>query len=235
MSEPYVYAGQELDIFAHARNWKGYWSGRIRPWIRGRVLEVGAGLGANTAMMQSPAVSFWTCLEPDAALADRLRSNLRDDPALRHCTARVGSTADLAPGSYDSILYIDVLEHIKDDVRELAVASSLLAPGGAIVVLSPAHQWLFSPFDAAIGHFRRYNRASLSACSPPGCVLREIYYLDSVGLLASAANRLMLRQSSPTLEQILLWDGKLVPLSVRLDPVLRYRAGKSIVAVWCRS
>ena len=67
----------------------------------------------------------------------------------------IESITDAAP--FDTILYVDVLEHIADDAAELARARRLLTPEGNLVVLAPAHQSLFSPFDAAVGHYRRYD------------------------------------------------------------------------------
>ena len=74
-------------------------------------------------------------------------------------------------------------------------------------MLSPAHQWLFSPFDAAIGHCRRYTKSSLRAVGAAVDEFRtkRLSYLDSCGLFASAGNRLLLRQAMPTLQQILFW------------------------------
>ncbi len=57
-------------------------------------------------------------------------------------------------------------------------------------------------------------------------------YLDSVGAFASLGNRVVLRQSMPTLKQILLWDGRMVPLSKVFDSLLGYRAGKSVLGIW---
>ena len=91
---------------------------------------------------------------------------------------------------------------------------------------------MFSPFDAAIGHYRRYDRKSLLSAKPEDLHVERLFYLDSVGLLASLGNRLLLRASSPTAAQIALWDGKMVPVSRWLDPVLGLRLGKTIVAVF---
>jgi hypothetical protein len=110
-----------------------------------------------------------------------------------------------------------------------------LRSGGSLCVLSPAHPWLFSEFDARIGHHRRYSRAALVALTPPRTRLRLVRYLDSVGLGASLANRLLLRSPKPTRSQILFWDRLMVPLSRPLDWLLRYRLGKSILAVWERA
>jgi hypothetical protein len=176
----YVYRGQELDVFACAERWKCYWGGTLRRWIRGDVLEVGAGLGVNTPVLQNGDVRSWHCVEPDPALSVRLAGQISSFP---RCSVFTGTVAGRAGSRYDTILYIDVLEHIEADREELAVAATLLQPGGHLVVLSPAHQFLFTEFDAAIGHYRRYNKVSLRACSPPGCVLTAMFYLDSAGIL----------------------------------------------------
>ena len=228
----FSYQGGELDVFAAAVRWKAYWATRIRRWVRGDVLESGAGLGANTALLQNRDVRSWRCLEPDPKLAAAARETVRRLPGVE---VSVGTIASAAGERFDSILYIDVLEHIASDREELAGAAELLREGGHIVVLAPAHQFLFSAFDAAIGHYRRYNRASLRACSPPGCRLDAMFYLDSVGMLASFANRLLLRQNNPTPAQIGFWDSYIVPLSRVVDPVSGYRLGKTICAVWTRA
>ncbi|GAB5517829.1 MAG: hypothetical protein RhofKO_00800 [Rhodothermales bacterium] len=225
----YTYEGNELDLFAHARNWKAYWLAQIQPYVRGRVLEVGAGKGTNTgAFVSLPGVEVVTCLEPDAALAHELQQAHPD------VTTHIGTLADLDDAArFDTVVYIDVLEHIEDDAGELQRVAQHVAPGGRVVVLSPAHPWLFTPFDAAIGHVRRYTRSMLYDLSPPGLQWEAGFYLDSVGMvLASAANRLVLRQSAPTLRQIALWDRMMVPVSRFVDPLLRKKVGKTVVAVW---
>ena len=229
----YEYEGDELTLFQNAKNWKRYWSSQVRPYLGKRVLEVGAGLGSNTAYLNGGAEE-WVCLEPDkemsAALADRQRAN--ELPATRVIS---GTIADLpARPSFDSIVYIDVLEHIGDDASEIAAAAARLFPNGTLVALSPAHQWLFSPFDAAIGHCRRYSPASLRALTCPELELVVLRQLDSVGILASAVNRFLLRPKMPTVSQILAWDRFMVPVSRLMDPLLFYSLGKSIVAVWRR-
>ncbi len=235
MSEQ-AYMGGELKLFARAGHWKRYWISQLRPYIQGAVLEVGAGIGANTLRLRSGSEWRWVCLEPDPQLADTLRGQLTETPLEPTAEVVTGTLDALDPADrFDSILYIDVLEHIEDDRGELERAAQHLAPGGHLIVLAPAHAWLFSPFDQAIGHFRRYTARGLGGLTPPGVRLATAFYLDSVGLLASAANRLLLQQSLPSSRQIHVWDRLMVPCSRLLDPFTGYRAGKSVVAVWERS
>jgi len=225
---PFKYEGSELDLFEKARNWKAYWRAQIRDFVRGDVLEVGAGIGANTLTLAELDFKRWTCLEPDAALAARVTL----PPGGRH-RSEVGTIADLhADARFDSILYIDVLEHIEDDRAEMARAAARLNPGGTVIVLSPAHPFLFTPFDAAIGHFRRYTRASLGSAAPATLHAEKLIYLDAAGMLASAANRLLLHSAMPTERQILTWDRMLVPVSRVIDPIFGGRLGKSVLGIW---
>ncbi|HUF61176.1 MAG TPA: class I SAM-dependent methyltransferase [Verrucomicrobiales bacterium] len=232
-SGSYEYVGDELKVFQHAVRWKRYCRDRVQRFVRGRVLEAGGGIGATTRALCLDAVTEWCSVEPDPGLAAEMQRRFAAEPLpvpLRIVTGTL-SALDAEP-VFDTILYMDVLEHIEDDAAELIRARDRLRRGGHLVVLSPAHQWLFTAFDRAIGHYRRYNRKSLRAAAPAGLPEVRMEYLDAAGLLASLANRLILHSASPTLAQIRFWDGRLVPVSRKLDPVFGRNLGKSILGVW---
>jgi SAM-dependent methyltransferase len=231
MSE-FKYVGSELDLFAAVWNWKAYWSRQLRPFLSGDILEVGAGIGSNTRFLDPGGAGRWVCLEPDPELTGQLVKNLEATEPGRSYEAICGILESLAGQRFDTIVYIDVLEHIDNDREELNRAASHLRPGGRVVVLSPAHQRLFSPFDAAIGHFRRYDRPMLRAISPASLRLERLIYLDCAGLILSSANMLLLRQSMPTKAQLRFWDQWIIPVSRVLDRLFRYSVGKTIIAVW---
>ncbi len=229
------YVGKELKLFAAAIHWKKYLRTMIRPHIGNSVLEVGAGDGVNTALFLEEAkqVTRWVLLEPDFALAAEAK--------LRGMTLYGGGAVEvMAAGleglpkgeTFDSILYIDVLEHIENDKAELAGAVERLNPGGKLIVLSPGHQFLFSLFDQGLGHFRRYNRTSLRAVVPMGVTEISMRYLDSLGFFAALANKLILKQSLPTAGQIHFWDCILVSGSRITDFFTAHLLGKSLLGVW---
>jgi SAM-dependent methyltransferase len=207
----------------------------MAPFIGETVLELGAGLGSNIPYVHGDRVRDWLCVEPDAAMADRLARKIASRELPANCRVLAGDSRAVAAGAiFDSVLYLDVLEHIADDRAELVRTAACLRDGGALIVLAPAHPFLFSPFDAAIGHYRRYTPTSLLAAAPATMRLRLCRMLDSVGFFASLANRMLLKSAQPTAREIALWDRAMVPLSRGLDPALGYRFGKSILAVWTK-
>lgn len=228
------YIGDELAIFALARNWKAYFAVLLAPYIAGRVAEVGAGLGATTEALCDPArVQTWLCIEPDRTMAAELQHRRALGQLPERCEVFSGCLADLpAEPQFDTILYIDVLEHIEDDRRELETAAARLTAHGRVIVLSPAWPHLYSPFDRKIGHHRRYTKRRLADLDVAGLEVEAAYYADCAGYCASLANRLLLRQNLPSPAQVLFWDRRLVPVSRLLDPVFAWKLGRSVIAIW---
>jgi 2-polyprenyl-3-methyl-5-hydroxy-6-metoxy-1,4-benzoquinol methylase len=228
------YIGDELELFSHAKRWKAYWGSKIRPYLGTTVLEVGAGIGSNTQflMSQGSTVKHWVCLEPDAKLSCQIYDNLDAGqlPLVEVSTEYLSDfKSDL---KFDSILYIDVIEHIEKDVEELRLATSFLKAGGYLIILVPAHQFLFSDFDKAIGHYRRYNKSMLQHAVGSDLQLERLVYLDSMGICASTVNKLFLKQTYPSLKQIRFWDSVIVRMSQFTDVLSGYRLGKSLLGVW---
>ena len=99
-------------------------------------------------------------------------------------------------------------------------------------MLAPAFQQLYSEFDRAIGHYRRYTAATLQALTPAGVAVIHVRYLDALGACLSAANRLVLSKSIPSMANILFWDRCIVPVSRVADRALGRLVGRSVVCVW---
>ncbi len=231
VNNQYEYEGTELELFAEARNWKAYFGELLRPFISGRVLEVGAGIGATTMVLLNEAVSSWTCLEPDPELARQLRESVRQlSPNPRVIVGTIEDISDAGP--FDTILYIDVLEHIENDAEEVRRAAAQLESNGRLVILAPAFQGLYSAFDRAIGHHRRYTRESLRRVFPEKMREHALFYADALGATLSLANRLLLRRASPRLASVKFWDRFFVPISRRIDPLIGRSVGRSVIAVF---
>lgn len=230
--ENFDYSGNELRVFSSAKNWKAYWTQEIKPFLGDCILEVGAGIGATAAALNFRTYRKWVALEPDEKLCSVIRGEIARGALPADLEVRTGTSRALSPDeTFDTILYIDVLEHIEDDARELVKAAQHLQKDGCLVIVAPAHNFLYSEFDRKIGHFRRYDKGMLRSVIPEGLEIRRLRYLDSVGLLASLANRMLLRSDSPTHGQVQLWDRFMVRSSRWLDPLFGHGLGKSIVCV----
>ena len=235
MAKDHQYVGIELDLFAQVTNWNAYIKSEIGRYIKGHVLEVGAGIGGITRIFFTGREESWTCLEPDKILFQRLTKSMeqllfKENKFPKAIRGNIDYPA--LNRKFDTILYIDVLEHIENDELEIIKAARKLKKNGCLVVLAPAHQFLYSPFDAKIGHFRRYHRKRLIAIRPVDTKLLRVRYLDSVGCLASLGNKIILRAGIPTKNQIFLWDRWMVPLSRIFDSAFGHKIGKSIYIVW---
>ena len=226
------YVGLELDVFALAIHWKAYVADMLSQYISGSVLEVGAGKGGFTVALQGSDFREWLCLEPDATLAQEIERRRKKDLFRPEISIVIGDTGTLQhTGMFDTILYLDVLEHIEDDRAELERANSQLRPNGRIIILAPAFNWLFSKFDAAIGHHRRYTKTALEKIRPPELETEAAFYMDAPAMTLSLANRTLLMQTTPTSRQILFWDRVLVPAARMFDPLVGRRFGRSVIVV----
>ncbi len=227
------YIGNELELFKYAFNWKNYYTKKLKKYIHGDILEVGAGIGETTKYLFINTQNSWLCLEPDLELAKIILK--KKETGYLHSKVNVQATTIDGLSNqkkYDCILYIDVLEHIEHDTKEIIKASKLLKEQGYLIILAPAHNFLFSKFDKNIGHYRRYNKKMFRNITNIGIEKVKIYYLDSFGLFASLVNRLFLKQDLPKIKQINFWDKFMIPISKITDLLSFYCFGKSIIGIW---
>src|SRR5688572_25069932 len=115
----FEYIGEELELFQLAENWKRYLASRMSPFLKGDVLEVGAGLGANVPYSYNDSVTRWLSIEPDASLCEHYHHRQANGKIPSSCEL-IQRTLEALPSkeTFNAILYIDVLEHIEDDKAE---------------------------------------------------------------------------------------------------------------------
>ena len=234
MATERTYEGSELALFGKAVNWKAYWGRKLGPFVKGRVLEVGARSRQQRAEPGLSALAATDTARPDPGMCGQslrrlARGELPGEPRRLRPAARPAGRTRLRHHR----LHRRARAH-RGRPPELGEASDG-RPDGHLIVLSPAYQFLFSLFDTAIGHHRRYDRPGLLAVALHGLRPVKAFYLDSLGLLLSFFNRFLFRQSSPTPATIKLWDSVIVRLSRLLDPVLGFSAGRSVIAIWSKS
>jgi SAM-dependent methyltransferase len=147
-----------LDAFASAPNFNRWMADTIRPYIGRNVLEIGAGMG-NLTRQLLPGRKRYVATDIDHDHLDRLSNRLSHRPRLEIAELNAAVPEDHAPfrGQMDTVICLNVLEHIEDDLDALRNIRSMLEDGGRAVILVPCGQSIFNSLDEELGHFRRYS------------------------------------------------------------------------------
>lgn len=172
----------EFAALREARNYRHALVREFAPHLSGRVLEVGAGIGQLTGLLQAlPGVKELLAVEPDAKFCAEFRKLRPDQPLLE---GTVEALSD--PGPWHGIISINVLEHILEDGRELANYCRLLRAGrGRLCLFVPARPEIYAPLDADFGHHRRYTRPELGRkLAQAGFEIVRLNYFNWVGYFA---------------------------------------------------
>jgi SAM-dependent methyltransferase len=222
-----------LERLAVAPRFNRWMYDRLAPWIGEAVLEVGSGIGNLSHFLVGRPRVVLTDTEP--AYRAYLERRFRDRP---HVRVRPLTLPDVPPDlrgqRFDSVVCLNVLEHIERDHDALVAMRDLLAPGGAVVLLVPAVPALFGELDRALGHYRRYTPDVLRRrLAGAGLVVRHLEYFNLAGMPGWwFVGRVLKRAMIPT-GSLRLYNA-LVPL-FRLERWLPWRPGQSLIAIGARA
>ena len=220
--------GRTLEVLARTERLNQWLYSKLADGIHGDVLEIGSGIG-NLSRFIVAAADRVVLSDVEPAFLATLRKAYAGD-------SRVTVTAydllappppDIAARRFDAIVAVNVIEHVEDDVTLAGHLAGLLKPGGKLVVYVPACPFAYSTMDVALGHFRRYTPASLSALlRRAGLMPDPPRYFNFVGLLGWLFNGRALRREQLRPAQMALFD-RLVPL-VRLEDRIRLPIGLGV-------
>jgi len=197
-----------LDAFSSAARFNLWMADTIRPFVGQRVLEIGAGMG-NLARYLSRGRSRYVATDLESEHLVRLRNRLRHRPKLETAVVDLARASDFAPFAeqMDTVVCLNVLEHLKDDLACLRNIASALEPGGRAIILVPEGQSLFGQMDIVLEHQRRYSRAQLeSRMQEAGFIVEQILSFNRVSRPAWFVNSRVLRRSSLGRFQLKLFD-----------------------------
>ena len=217
----------ELEFFDAAKNWRRYQFENILKYINSSVLDVGPGTGNNIQYYKDKASQI-TLLEINKNLANSLKLKFDGDKKIIVLNTDIHSQEK----KFDTILYMDVLEHIEDDEKEINKALKQLNSGGNLIFFVPAYQFLYSDFDKAIGHIKRYNKKFfLSFKKDENITIIELKYIDSIGFFIAVLNKLFNKDNRESIGLgVKIWD-KLIFLSKIMDLIFLNKFGKSLFCI----
>jgi glycosyltransferase involved in cell wall biosynthesis len=197
----------------------------IRPWLGSRVLELGAGIG-NMTQHLARSRKLYVATDLDEEHLARLRVRFQNRPNLRCGICDLSDPADFAAlgGAFDTVVCLNVLEHVEDDLRGLRNIRSVLQPGGRAIILVPQDQSIYGTLDKILGHHRRYSAGELGArMVEAGFQFERMLEFNRITRPGWYLNGRILKRRDFGRFQLRVFDW-LVPVWKRLDTLLPWPA-----------
>ena len=222
----------DLEIMAQANNYQNWMFRKIAPYVGQRILEVGAGIGNFTRLLLDRDLVVPTDLS--ALCVNKLQQRLSDGLHVQPRLLDLGNPSDdgWSGFQFDTIICLNVLEHVEDHLRALEFMHSVLEPGGRAVILVPAFQFLYGTIDAKIGHFRRYRRGKLlPVMREAGFTIEHSFYMNVIGIAGWFWNNRVRRIKEEDAEQIQVFDRYIAPWAEQLEKLIPPPLGLSLIAI----
>jgi glycosyltransferase involved in cell wall biosynthesis len=225
------YGHDVLDSLLDARHFNRWLADVINPYLGNCILEVGSGIGTVTRVL--PKRERLTVTDMDPVYLELLESAYADHDLVDVQKLDLTSDADvaaLAGRAYDTVVCLNVLEHIEDDLSALKRMNTLLAPGGRLVLVVPQYPKLYGSYDKHLRHFRRYHRADAERLlASAGYTVEKSFNFNVLAIPAWWINSCLLKRESMGRYQIKIFD-MLVPLLKPLEALFPL-PGLSLVCI----
>jgi SAM-dependent methyltransferase len=221
-----------LEALSTADNLGAWVVSRFSQHLRGDILEIGSGIGSIGRLLLPWARSLMlTDLEP--SLVAGLKVQFAAEPRVSATVYDLEGAPppEVASRRFDTIVAVNVLEHIEDDAAALEHLRARLKTDGRVCIYVPAGPFAFGSLDLAVGHHRRYTAQSLDALLTRAGLerLRPPRYMNVLGLLGWFVNGRVLRRRNLPVGQLALFN-RLVPL-LRLEDRLVAPVGLGLTVV----
>ena len=223
------YFGKDLEAMSFASNYHRWLLAEFLPYIRGSVAEVGAGVGHFSSLILETNIKSLMAFEPSNNMYPLLKEALRADKRAKAINGFFGK--EEGGECFDSVLYVNVLEHIEDDASELATVRDALSPEGHLLIFVPALPWLYSEFDRKIGHFRRYTKKGLvDLVHGAGLSIIKERYFDVAGIIPWYINFTLMKNTMSG-GSVALYDRLVVPAMRVIEGLVPPPIGKNVLLI----
>ncbi len=232
MTSPHTYEGHDLTVLADLPNYYGWIVEIFRPWVTGRTMEIGTGIGTISRQIFDHAEEL-ILVEPSSHLTALIPDSITKDPKVSIYNEMLEThLPQVADGYCDTIIMVNVLEHIEDDGTALESLYRVLKPGGHLLLFVPALQILFSELDRHHGHFRRYHLSPLEfKLNTHGFKIRDKRYFDFAGVLPWWLINTLGKKTDFDPAMAAIYDKYIVPVTKVFEGWFRPPFGKNILIV----
>jgi SAM-dependent methyltransferase len=222
----------ELDVVGEMPNYFEWIMSVFSPYTKGHVVEYGAGIGTVSRAVQ-PLASQLTLVEPTADFIPILHQKFDSDRKVEVVAASLEQHApSLNNNTIDTIIMVNVLEHIADDRDALFHLLRALRVGGHLLIFVPALRFLMSKLDVKFGHFRRYQRADLvEKVVKVGGQIEVCRYFDFFGIASWFFINTLMGATSFNPRLLSVHNKLVVPVSRTIERVITPPIGKNIILV----
>jgi SAM-dependent methyltransferase len=224
---------QDLLQMAGAPRYRRWQFEMIRPYLAGRILEVGGGIGNFTPCLASVAHSV-VSVEPNSFCHKQLAEQTKSLANVSVYNTTAEALDHQLPPDYqaDAVVCMNVLEHLQDDEAAVRIFSARLKPGGSLVLLIPAMPSLFGEIDRRLGHYRRYSKGTVRALlRKTSFTVLKLRYFNFIGALGWWWNARITKRLTQSDSQIHLFDHYIVPWASRLEAMCPPPVGQSLLVV----
>lgn len=221
-----------IDTLEGLDNYRNWILDEFRPHLAGHTVEIGAGSGSFSKKLIEHVPTL-DLVEPSHELFQLLCSRLGHKSGVQlHMLGAEKWLLDAESASSDTVIMVNVLEHIEDDVGTLKQIHRTLRPGGALLLFVPALRFLFSRLDLEHGHFRRYEKHELETkVQQVGFDVAGAKYVDALGIIPWLVFNKWLGRTDFNEGMVRLYDSIGIPITRFLERLLPFPAGKNVLLI----
>jgi SAM-dependent methyltransferase len=218
---------------ANAKNYNRWIWQILSPHLGKSVLEIGAGIGTFTRYLKDCPKLYATDIADNCV--SLLKSEFGAYPNIEidyFDVTQIISTERWLRREVDTVVCLNVLEHIENDVEALRNIYSVTAEKSSLILMVPAFQFAYGTIDELDGHYRRYSKKDLvKKIRAAGFSICRIQYFNSIGLLAWYYTNRIVRDKSTSPVKAMLYDNYVVPFIRIAERLIEPPFGQSLIAV----
>ena len=232
MTTPPIYEGHDLEILADMPNYYGWIVDTFRPWLKGHTMEIGTGIGTVARLIFDDVDSLYL-VEPSPHLTELLPPSIANHEKVSiYNETSEQRLPQMADQTCDTVIMVNVLEHIEDDGDAIEQLYRILKPGGRLLLFVPALQFLYSELDSKHGHFRRYHLAPLAfKLKSHGFKIHYNKYFDLAGVLPWWLINTLGKKTEFNPAMAIIYDRYIIPITRFIERFISPPLGKNIIIV----